>query len=196
MFATLSLAAFHDEQFLLWRSACKDYFGVVAKNIVQLTFLHVLQLLTVHYSSLGVKRVHLFHGNAQSCGNIIHRLGAFGNDAHRLCDRLCSDRMVTCHHDYLYSRRTALGNLKKYSKVLFVSFDRDFVHWSALPRQAPLLVEDQSWTLDPEIASSLVESCLRPGRMGIRSGICPREAYSHRSQSRVHPSLLTPGKRC
>lgn len=54
----LSLAAFHDDQFLLGGGPGKDDFCVVTQNIIHLLLRKVLQICTVDYTGLGIPTQH------------------------------------------------------------------------------------------------------------------------------------------
>lgn len=54
----LSLAAFHDDKFLLWGGPGKDDFCVVTQNIIHLLLRKVLQIRTMDHTGLGIPVQH------------------------------------------------------------------------------------------------------------------------------------------
>lgn len=53
----LSLAAFHNDQFLLWGGSGEDDLGVVPQNIVHLILTEVFQVCAVDHTRLGIPTV-------------------------------------------------------------------------------------------------------------------------------------------
>lgn len=55
--ADLSLAAFHDDELLLWRGPGKHDLCVVLQDVIQLLRGHVLQVTAMHDAGLGVSAI-------------------------------------------------------------------------------------------------------------------------------------------
>ena len=54
--------------------------------------------------------INFLHADAQSAGDVLHRLIVLRDDSDALSNRLSGDRMIPGHHDHLDACRAALGH--------------------------------------------------------------------------------------
>ena len=81
---------------------------MIAQQVVNVLAAHGLQIVAVYHAGLGVARIHLADGHAQTRRNVLHALAVLADDAYALGDGLGRDRMIARHHDHLDAGRAAL----------------------------------------------------------------------------------------
>ena len=88
----------NDELLLGWRAG-KDDLRVVAQYVVQVVAVHVTQFSSVNDGRLGQPLVHLFDGDVEPLGHVLHRFVTLRDDSDGFGDGFGSDGVVSGHHD-------------------------------------------------------------------------------------------------
>lgn len=69
--STHPLAAFDNDELLLWRGTGEHNFGVVPEDLVQLVGVQFPEFGSVNDGSLGLARIHFGHGDVQTFGDVL-----------------------------------------------------------------------------------------------------------------------------
>ena len=158
----LSLAALHNDEFLLRGRPGEDDLGVVLQDVVKRLRGQVLQVPAVDTQALAqalgtpvprLPGVDFIDWDVQTSSDVLDSLVAFRDDPHTLSNGLRCDWMITCHHDYLGEGTGVLMSLRKYTSM---NNWRKSRMWLLTPwfrrscicrrRQAQQHEEGRSWT--------------------------------------------------
>lgn len=102
--------------------------------------------------------IDLLNRDSQSGSDVFHCLTPFWDDANVCCNSLCSDRMVSCHHDHLGDLKTGKGTMS--INVWETGWHWLFPHFLAASWQPPLPF------IYPNPCSTALHDCIRHSGAG------------------------------